>query len=121
MKTSNQEYSNFITPPDVVNESKINILVIDATPEDIGMLANFCQTADTFYNVYLYSKDMENLDWLALAGDRAHAIIVNSTKNEFSPIKEKLLDLTNCWYYGSETFADQTRKVEKLTDYFSQV
>ena len=118
MQEAKTEYSNFITPPDVINESKHNVLVIDATLDEVQQLGLFCTNSPINFNIYLYNYTMNNLDWMALAGDRAHAIIINTEENSFTEIKEKLLDLSFCYYYGPKTYDFSPRKINRPVDYF---
>ena len=64
---------------------------------------------------------MNDLDWLAVAGDRAHYIIIHTVENTFSEIKEKLIDLTNVWHYGPKEYDINPRKLSGLLEYFEQV
>ena len=60
-------HSNFITPPDSID----TILIIDASQEQIQEVANYVQTCDTSYNIYLYSNDMNDLDWINVVAAKA--------------------------------------------------
>lgn len=64
-------HSNFITPPDVIED----ILIVDATDEEIFAVGLACENADRPYNVYMYKKDMDNLEWLSMVAKRADVIL----------------------------------------------
>lgn len=64
-------YSNFITPPDFIQ----TVLVIDASATEIQQLTEFLYSAEQPYNIYMYSKEMDNLDWLTEAVLRADTVL----------------------------------------------
>lgn len=72
-------YSNFITPPDFVDDDLHTVTVIDATVDEVESLARMCERSDEMYNVYLYKKEMNDLDWLQQAIARSAIVIVRST------------------------------------------
>ena len=110
--------TNFITPPDFVDDPNHNILLVDTDPVDVETLAFLCAGHDESFNVYLYKADMEQVDWLNAAVERADAVIVNTDINDFSPIKDKLVDLTKTYYYGPKNFLNSTRKHATVLEYF---
>lgn len=70
-------HSNFITPPDYVE----SILIVDASQAQIQAVAEHCKTANTTYNVYLYSSDMNNTEWLSAVASRADVILKSRGTN----------------------------------------
>jgi hypothetical protein len=69
-------YSNFITPPDFVDDNLHTVTVINASTEEIASLARMCQTNDEMFNVYLYHNGMKNTAWLQEAIDRSETVII---------------------------------------------
>ena len=57
-------YSNFITPPDIVDDDKHSILLIDVAQDDVLKIAAWCSQSTKEYNVYLYNCEMNDKDWL---------------------------------------------------------
>lgn len=64
-------HSNFITPPDFVE----TVLIVDATQDQIQALGAILKGHERPYNVYLYSSDMNELDWLTEAVNRANTVL----------------------------------------------
>lgn len=120
MEATDNSYSNIVTPPDLVTDSKHTVLLIDAESDDVNSLGLYLKQSTAAFNVYLYNQSMGNLEWMALVGDRAHAIVVNSVENGFSEVKEKLIDLPNCYYYGPKSFNTSTRQITTPLDYFAE-
>ena len=81
MQTVNQEYSNFVTPPDFVNEKKPNVLLIDVPAQHIQSLGMYLMTCECYFNIYLYNHEMGVPEWFGDARNRADAIIVNTTQH----------------------------------------
>lgn len=63
--------SNFITPPDFVE----TVLIIDAPETQVQALAAFLKGHDRPFNIYLYSHDMNNNDWLIAAYKKADTVL----------------------------------------------
>ena len=120
MEATDNSYSNIVTPPDLVSESKHTVLVIDATNDEVNALGRYLKESSQPFNVYLYNQAMDDLEWMALVGDRAHAIVIHSIENEFSEVKEKLIDLPNCYYYGPKSFNGSNRQITGPIDYFTE-
>lgn len=64
-------HSNFITPPDYVT----SILIVDATADEIEAVAERCRDSQESYNVYMYRKDMDDLNWLGHVAKRVDTIL----------------------------------------------
>lgn len=113
-------YTNFITPPDFVDEQKHTVVLIDATEDTIQELANFCAASSTEFNVYIYNYTMHNPEWLKEAIDRASAIIINTDDTVLSPVKDRLAELAKSWHYGHKNFLTNTNRLESPINYFQE-
>ena len=112
-------YSNFITPPDVINEEKHNVLLIDAGEEQVQTIAEWCQQANSEFNVYVAEASMlPAVDWLKQVVQTADAIIVNTVPNQLSPAKDRLAELHKSWYYGPKRFLGNNKTVTGPLEYF---
>jgi len=47
------DYSNFITPPDFVEDDFHTVTVVDASPKDVELLGQIAKGTNNAYNVYL--------------------------------------------------------------------
>jgi hypothetical protein len=112
--------SNFITPPDFVDDDLHTVTIIDADPVDVETLAVLCSGHNESFNVYLYKADMNNNKWLEDAVNRSHAIIVNTEESELSGIKDRLCTKPNSYYYGSKNFLGNPNRINNVLDYFYQ-
>ena len=110
--------TNFITPPDIVEDSQHTILLIDVDPVDVETLAHLCANHDEPFNVYLYKADMNDEQWMGDVAYRADAIIVNTIENELSPVKDSLVDLLKTFHYGPKNFLNNSRKLNNIYEYF---
>lgn len=108
-------YSNFITPPDFVDQKLPNITVINATTDEVELLARMCEHSDEFYNIYLYRTEMNNDTWLQQAVDLSDAVILNTNSGQYRDLC--LLDKT--FYYGSDRFLENPKKIESPLHYFA--
>lgn len=111
-------YSNFITPPDFVNNELPTILVIDATWDDIETLALYCQNTTYLYNVYLYQDVMFDTKWLEQAAQRAHVIVLNSEVSACTNEKNQLLKDPRTWYYGPNRYLGNSNQLDNLLEFF---
>mgnify|MGYP000028144963 FL=1 len=110
--------TNFITPPDFVDDPNYTILIVDADPADVETLAYLCAGHDEAFNVYLYRADMDNDLWLNQAADRADTIIVNTIDNKLSSIKDHFIDFPKTYHYGPKHFLHSARRCSTLLEYF---
>lgn len=113
-----QAYSNFVTPPDFVNDEFPSVLIIDADWMDIENIALWCKTAPVNLNIYIYSDIMLDEEWLAGAINSVDIIILNTQKSAVDHIKNQLLKGPKTWYYGEHTFLANDRKLNTPLDYF---
>jgi hypothetical protein len=89
-------YSNFISPPDTVE----NLLVVNANQEQLIELANKIAKQEKLYNVYVYNTEMNNLSWVfdhvpkmdraLINRDRVVEFIVNVTRHEYFGTNERI-------------------------------
>ena len=111
-------HSNFITPPDFVDNDIPTVLVIDAAWDDVETLALYCQNTTYIYNVYLYQDIMFVTDWLKQAAVRAHAIVLNSENSACTVEKNQLLRDPRTWYYGPNRYLGNNNQLQSLLDFF---
>ena len=103
-------HSNFITPPDFVDEPLTTITVVNATLEEVELLARMCENTDPQYNIYLYRTEMNDRAWLDKAVELSEAVIVNATTSEF----DDLCDLENAYYYGDRDLIIRILRLDVL-------
>jgi hypothetical protein len=111
-------HSNFITPPDLVDNDLPTVLMIDAAWDDVENIALFCQNSKRCYNVYLYTDIMFDAEWLGDAVKRAHAIILNSAESGCTQDKNRLLKDPRTWYYGPNNYLGNTNQLRNPIDFF---
>lgn len=110
--------TNFITPPDYVEDRQHTLLLIDVEPSDVETLAHLCATHDESFNVYLYKEDLNDLKWMRDVAYRADAIIINTVQTGISNDKDMLVDLTKSYHYGPKNFLNNNRKLSSVYEYF---
>lgn len=110
-------YSNFVTPPDFVNDQLHTVTVVDGTLEEIELLGRMCQGSDESFNIYLYRSEMNDIKWLEQAVERSDAVIVNAAKHE--PYLDFLCSLEKTFYYGPNTFVSTANKIDTVFQYFA--
>lgn len=107
--------SNLITPPDIVNNGSHSVLLVDPGQPDVDAIIQFCRYSQQAFNVYVYTPNMNNADWLQLAVKNSDVIIVNSRSNDYHSLC--LLDKT--YYYGDKVFFETQRKIVDPLQYFA--
>lgn len=107
--------SNLVTPPDIVNNNLHSVLLVDPEQTDVDAVIRFCQYADTAYNVYVYTPNMDNLDWLDHAVQTSDAVIVNSRSHNF----KHLCLLNKTYYYGDSVYLENQQKITDPLHYFA--
>lgn len=115
------EFSNIITPPDFINDNKVEtIVIIDPEMSEIEDVAYFLKTAAKSFNVYVYRSDMDDQRWLAGAVTKASAVVINTAVSDISHIKDKLVatNAHNHYYYGPKNFLTNHNRIEKPVDFF---
>lgn len=109
-------HSNLITPPDIVNNGLHSVLLVDPDQSDLDSVIQFCQYATETYNVYAYTPNMDNINWLQQAVSVCDAVIVNSRLNQF----ESLCLLDKTYYYGERIYLENPRKIMGPLHFFAQ-
>jgi len=117
MESSN-EYSNFITPPDFVDEIKHTVLIVDVSPDELQALAMFCKNSLVYFNIYIYNYELQLDEWFCKAQKCSEAIIINMSNNKFLSDKENLLADKNTWYYGCEPKEGNSKYINNPLEYF---
>lgn len=107
-------YSNFITPPDFVDDDLHTVTVVNATTDEVELLANMCKVSDITYNIYLYNTDMDDMAWLNDSINKSAAVIVSQVPAQL----DFLYKLENTYYYGDATYLTPAVKVNSVLDYF---
>lgn len=70
--------SRFITYPSTVEtNSNHRVVLIDATEQELTQLERFLQTSEENFDVYIYSGDSYDLEWLNYASSDAKLILIN--------------------------------------------
>ncbi len=107
--------SNLITPPDIVLEKNINVLLINAETNDVYMVSKILEQVDKDYNVYVYSSGMNQVNWLSQVIELADAVIVNADYEQ----NLDLLQHENTFYYGQKTYFVPAHKIVNPLHYFA--
>ena len=107
--------SNLITPPDILDNGLHSVTVIDPEQQDVDAIIRFCQHSQTAYNVYVYTPNMDNVEWLARAVNASDTVIVNTRTDDY----QDLCLLNKTYYYGPKLFVENQRKLEDPLHYFA--
>jgi hypothetical protein len=70
-------HSNFITAPDYIE----NILVINATDEQLATLTETVKTTGRPYNIYFYNNNLADQAWFNRVASKAD-IVIYADKND---------------------------------------
>lgn len=115
-------YSNFITPPDTLEEEeRLSILIIDAEWPELEAMALFCKESKKFYNIHVYRAEMDNELWLVEQAEKSAVVVINTAETSISSIKDRLVEQPNACYYGPKNFLFNNRKVQAPVDYLKQL
>lgn len=117
---ANISYTNFITPPDSIDDKLHTVLLIDVSETDVQKLALWCKSAQQSYNVYLYNSEMSDVDWLFKFTGQADAMIINTAPTGLDSLKENLLSSHKCFYYGPTKLDRNPRAINNPIEYFQQ-
>ena len=117
-RMENNRYSNFITPPDFVDEKKHTVLLVDVLDDQVQSIGMFCKYSEAEFNIYLYNETINDMTWFSKAVELADAIVVNTIPNSFSPLKEIIAETDKAYYYGPKTSLKNPRKINNPIDYF---
>ena len=107
--------SNLVTPPDIVANELHSVLLVNPAQTDLDTVIRFCQHANRAFNVYVYTPNMDNQDWLNRAATACDTIIVNSDLDGYQELC--LLDKT--YYYGQKFYVENQRKIADPLHYFA--
>jgi|688.fasta_scaffold932511_2 hypothetical protein len=107
--------SNLITPPDILNNGLHSVVLVDPEQSDVDAVVRFCQYSDQLFNVYVYTPNMENKDWLSQAVDASDTVIVNTRTNKYNDLGL----LTKTYYYGPQNFVENQKKLADPLHYFA--
>ena len=107
--------SNLITPPDIVTEKNINVLLINSDTNDVYLVSKILETIDKEYNVYLYSTGMHDSDWLNKVTELSDAVIINADYEQHLD----LLQFEKTFYYGTKTYFVPAHKIVNPLHYFA--
>lgn len=113
-------YSNFITPPDLLDYSFNNytVLLIDPTEDDVSNIALLCKNVGTDFDVYIYLEQYNLLDWLETAFNKSDTVLINTSPNSISPAKDKLVQHHKAMHYGPKRFFKNDRYLTQPTEFF---
>jgi hypothetical protein len=106
--------SNLVTPPDIVSNELHSVLLVDPDQSDLDTVIKFCQYSDQCFNVYVYTPNMDNQDWLAEAVNACNAVIVNTKTLEY----KEICRLEKTFYYGSTVLIGNQKKLIDPVHYF---
>jgi hypothetical protein len=101
--------SRIITYPSVVEPTPNTIVVVDATVAEVENLVLFCQSCDEDYDIYLYSDDVDDLQWLNSVVSSATHTLVSQTSSVTINNSDQIS------YFGSD------QKLNTPLAYFKQV
>jgi hypothetical protein len=107
--------SNLVTPPDIVDNGLHSITLVDPEQSDVDAVVRFCQYSDRAFNVYVYTPNMENVEWLSQAVDASDAVIVNTRTNNYNDLSL----LAKTYYYGPQNFVENQKKLADPLHYFA--
>jgi sugar/nucleoside kinase (ribokinase family) len=107
--------SNLVTPPDLVNNDLCSVLLVDPEQPELDAVVRFCQYADRAFNVYVYTPNMNNREWLDQAVAVCDAVVVNSKSNDY----KDLCLLEKTYYYGDRIYLENDQKIHDPLHYFA--
>jgi hypothetical protein len=108
--------SNLITPPDILNNGLHSITLIDPEQDEVDTIIRYCQHSDQAYNIYVYTPNMDNVEWLAQAVNASDSILVNTRSDDYKDLW--LLDKT--YHYGTRIIVENPRKLADPVHYFAK-
>jgi hypothetical protein len=107
--------SNLVTPPDIVRNGLHSVILIDPEQHDVDAVIKFCQFSKISFNVYVYTPNMDNDQWLDDAVNASDAVIVNTRANRYNNFC--LLDKS--FYYGAINLVENQKKLPDPLHYFA--
>lgn len=107
--------SNLVTPPDIVKNNLHSVLLVDPEQMDLDAVIRFCQYSDQAFNLYVYTPNMNDTEWLQQAADVCDTVIVNSRSGDFND----LCLLNKTYYYGDRLYVENQQKIIDPLHYFA--
>lgn len=107
--------SNLITPPDILDNGLHSVTIIDPEQQDVDAIIRFCQHSNTAFNVYVYTPNMDNIQWLSQAVNASDAVIINTRTDNY----QDLCLLAKTYYYGPQNYVENQRKLSDPLHYFA--
>jgi|TARA_B110000263_G_scaffold219481_1_gene206742 hypothetical protein len=111
-------YSNFITPPDFIEDDNHSVLLVDPSEADVVEISLLCKQVGTDFNVYIYLEQYDDLKWLEEGFNRSDAVCINTQPNEISKVKDQLVEHFKSHHYGPKRFLDINRRMDNPIEYF---
>lgn len=98
-----------------MNNGFHSVTLIDPEQSDVDAVIKFCQYCEKTFNVYVYTPNMNNNEWLSRAVEVSDAIIVNTRTENYKSFC--LLEKTH--YYGPKLYMENSRKLSDPLHYFA--
>ena len=111
-------YSNFVTAPDTVTEPYHTVTLIDIDSVTVQMLATYCKMSKECYNVYLYSSDTGDTEWLQQVIAMSHAVILDTGFSLTNNIKAELLQKSTTYYLSPTNMDVPAHRIGSVAEYF---
>lgn len=97
--------SRLITPPDHIKTKK-NILIVNATSNDLTTLVLWLKTVPDYFDIHLYHSQMSETSWALEVAEYAETILVS--KDNYVDLKSELKEALNSIqdrviYFGSDS------------------
>lgn len=100
--------SKVVTPPDIINEPFV-LLVVNASIDDIEMVAEWLRYCDKNYTIHLYQDVMGDPAWLAEVAKSAETILVHRTNTKDTNIQVMYDDVAKIkWFGDGQIYATAT-------------
>jgi hypothetical protein len=107
--------SNLVTPPDIVNNGTHSVLLVDPEQDELDAVIKFCQYSKKTFNVYVYTPNMDNMEWLYQAVASSDAVIVNIRTLDY----KDFCRLDKTYYYGDQALFGNEKKLLDPLHYFA--
>lgn len=97
--------SKLVTPPDIVNEDIVYLLV-NATIPDIEMVSKFLQINRKEFTIHLYFDGMSDNAWLNATANISGKLLVNRSNTNAESISTLLDHVTKIVWIGKDQTYD---------------